>query len=489
LKFLIDTNIFIPLEPRSSSDLEALTKTTARLARLANEFGHSLYIHPAASFDVDRDGDQGRKKLRRIQLEKYPALPDPPEVSTQLEAILGRTSLGTNDWVDNQLIAAVAADSVDFLISEDVRIHKKARKLDFTDRVLTVTEAISLLLDLSEKVPSSPPAVLAVKAHAINSEDPILNGFRKDYLNFDQWLRKCKRQHRQAWIIKSDEEKLAALCIINHEKTPPGGLNGKVLKLCSFKVSDSHNGFRFGELMLKAVLDHAFENCYEWIFVTVFEKYSKLIELFEDFGFSKLDKKTNLGEIVLAKPLNPQIDDSKIKDSLVYHIRYGPRFFKTEGVSWYVVPIKHRYAQVLFTEAESQTPLFAGLYPSGNAIRKAYLCNSRVRSIIPGSILVFYRTEEYRGGIAIGVVEKTFVSSSSDDIVKIVSKRTVYSLEEIKTLCKHPVLVILFRQAQIFSPPISLNRLVNGAVFVRPPQSIKKLKEEGKQWLQEVVAM
>jgi L-amino acid N-acyltransferase YncA len=485
MKLLIDTNVFIPLEPTSPSDREVLTDTTAKLHKLSIEAGFQIFLHPAAKIDIDKDFDEARKSLRYILFEKYLTLPDPPSITSELESFLGPAPVGTNDWVDHQLIQALHEDAVDFLITEDRRLRNKARRLGLLSRVVSVTEAISLIEDLVERIPRPPPAVRPVKAHAIDPKDSIFESFRIDYPEFEEWFRKCRREHRQSWVIDGKAKQIAALCIINEEKHPPRPLSGKVLKLCSFKVSDNFNGFRFGELLLKAVFEHASKNQYEWIFVTVFEKYGKLIELLEDFGFSLLDKKTDLEELIFAKPLNPNIEETYL-EPLPYHIRFGPSHFRKDVPS-YIIPIQPKYANILFPEASSQVGLFQGAYPSGNSIRKAYLCHAKTKSIPDGSIILFYRSHFDRGLIALGIVEETFRSSSSDEIARAVGKRTVYSLDEINLLCQRMVLVVLFRQAKIFSPPIPTEQLIEGGLFKRPPQSIASVKEEALSWIQKEV--
>jgi hypothetical protein len=80
-------------------------------------------------------------------------------------------------------------------------------------------------------------------------------------------------------------------------------------------------------------------------------------------------------------------------------------------------------------------------------------------------VLLFYQSVTNRGAIALGIVEETLVSSSPDEVVRAVGKRTVYSLEEIRGLCRSPVLVILFRQARALAHPIPVEELVENGVF------------------------
>ena len=210
MKFLIDTNIFIPLEPTALSDIEAGTHKIVELARLVSEAQHQLYVHPAALSDIQRDSSEERRKLREILFKKYPCLPDPPAISENLKNILGYVKPDTNNWVDHCLIAALASDAIDFLVTEDGALRKKAARLNLHSRVATVAEATSIIQDLFDKVPRPPPAVRNIKVHALNEKDPIFQSFRQDYHNFDEWLKKCKREHRPAWVIDASKNHLAS---------------------------------------------------------------------------------------------------------------------------------------------------------------------------------------------------------------------------------------------------------------------------------------
>jgi hypothetical protein len=104
MKLLIDTNVFIPLEPTSHSDQEALTEVTAELHKLAIEAGFQIFLHPAAKIDIEKDSDKERKNLRHVLFEKYPSLPDPPHVSKERESIIGTPPYGSDDWVGKRTV-------------------------------------------------------------------------------------------------------------------------------------------------------------------------------------------------------------------------------------------------------------------------------------------------------------------------------------------------------------------------------------------------
>lgn len=489
MRFLFDTNILIPLEPTSPEDTEAGTPYAADLLRLIQECGQIACRHPSIRVDLARDKDVQRREMRLALLRKYPEVPHPPAVSNHLARIIGNSIQGSNEHCDDLLIAALFGDAVDWLVTEDIGIHKKAARVGIADRTLTVAAALQVVSDLSEKHVLPPPRVERTLAHALDMQDPILDGLRKDYFpEFDEWLKKCKRENRITWIVRNHEStKVAAFCIVNEEMAPPRELCGKVLKICTFKVSQESLGYRYGELLLKTIFEHAIENRYDWAFVTVFEHHPQLIKLLEDFGFSFLPERKSNGEIIFAKPMSEQAEDDITLSTIEYHVRYGPRRIRFSADSAYLVPIRPNYSDRLFPETSIQLPMFDDSNPCGSAIRKAYLCNSSIKSLRKGASLFFYRSEERQGLIAIGVVEETLHSRKPDEIARIVAKRTVYSLMDIETLCKQEVLVILFRQARVFSPEVRDVEVLNAGVMLKAPQSIMKIRKEGSAWIQTLI--
>ncbi len=488
MKFLIDTNIFIPLEPTGLSDVEPASLLASQFAQLVAQTGNQIYLHPAALADVRRDHLEERRSLRELLSTKYLMLPDPPPISQELETTLGRVSPEQHDWVDHLLLAALRADAVDYLVTEDRDLRKKATRLGLGERTTTTSEAISILHNLFDTVPRPPPAVKETKAHALDDADPIFQSLRSDYPGFDAWLRKCKRSHRQTWVIQGDEGHLAGLVIVKREEPPEFGLTGKVLKVCTFKVSEQYNGFRFGELLLKALFQYAKTNHYESMYVTVFEKHSSLLSLLEDFGFRDIGVKTSLRENVLAKRLSCTREERASIDPLAVNERFGPFTVKLEGIAAFAVPIMPVYHQLLFPEAEQQLELMPGTHAFGNSIRKAYLCNAVTRQIRPGASLWFYRSGDMHSLASLGVTEGTLVSRNPEKIARYVGKRTVYSFRDIEMMCKRDVLAILFRLCRILEPPVRLGELKANSVLSSPPRSIVRIPEKGVTWLQSRLA-
>jgi L-amino acid N-acyltransferase YncA len=485
MKFLLDTNVVIPLEPVPDGTVEDRSNTAARFHSSAVRQGHQVFVHPAMIEDIRRDPQEWRRELRRQQVRKYPVLERPPPLSASAREMVGSAVEGSNDWVDDQMLAAVYGNAVDYVVTEDQGLHRKARRLGCGERIATLAEAVALVSDLSDLAPAPPPAVESLPAYALDPSDPIFESFRIDYPGFDDWLARCQRQHRQSWTIRGETGRLAAVMIVKPEDDGlPQPLTGRTLKVCTIKVATEAQGLRYGELLLKVLFEYAVQNRYEWVYVTAFDKHAALIRLLEDFGFGALAAKTPLGESILAKRFTLPTGASSAEPPLDFHIRYGPPAVASSAVEWYAVPIQPRYTDILFPETEDQYRVLREVRPFGNAIRKAYLCHAGVRQIEPGSLLFFYRSEREQGFAALGVAESTVRSADPDEITRAVGKRTVYTLAQIQGMCEKPVLAILFRQARIIMPVLPAVQLLRQGVLNAAPQTITKIRRPGREWLQ-----
>lgn len=480
MRILIDTNVLIPLEPTSPEQIEELTKPAATLLRAIEDARYQLFIHPAMKVDVERDRDEGRRQLRELLLGKYLLLPAPPPVPASWTEILGSPEVHSNDWVDHQLLAAVRSNAVGVLVTEDLRIHRKAKRVGLNERVATVEEALGMLQGLRDRFAQPPPAVEFTFAHDVDAEDPFFDSLRGDYPPFDSWLRKCQEEHRRCWVVRGQGHHLAALCLIKDEEGVLG-FKGRTLKLCTFKVAPAHQGRRLGELLLKSVFEHVSKNGHAFVYVTAYERQGALMAVFEDFGF-RVEGRTETGELVLVKQLRA-VETSEQVAPLEFHVRHGPPAMRFEAPA-FIIPIEPRFHHLLFPDADSQLSLEPGAHPFGNGLRKVYLCRALTRQIGPGAPLLFYLSQSRKAVTVIGVAEQTLASADAREIAATVGKRTVFSLRDIEALCSNgEVLAIHFRQAVILKEPILLGDLCRHGVLNGPPQSITTVQQGGREWL------
>ena len=138
MKFLFDSNILIPAEPTAPADVEAKSPVVVGLLQLLGQGRHQVYLHPESNRELTESvRDPARAELRRLLLQKYLPLPSPPRVSAQLKAIIGDATPGSNNAVDDALLAAVYGDAVDYLVTEDARLLRKGRAASLGRRVLS----------------------------------------------------------------------------------------------------------------------------------------------------------------------------------------------------------------------------------------------------------------------------------------------------------------------------------------------------------------
>lgn len=488
MKILVDSNVIIAAYPKPGELPEAASSAANALLSLANEHGHTIYYHPLAwQYDFGNIKDAADRDWRKQITANLPDLPEPPLIQQAITNTCGNPAKGSNDWVDHNLLAAAVGHAVAMLVTEDDKIHQKARRLGLGERVAYIEDAVAAIRAFAPR-PAHPTLLpQQTLAHGLDVRDQIFESLRADYSGFDQWLEKCQEEHRICWTVQS-EGSLAALTIVKDETPAEFGPGGKTLKVCLFKVSEHHPGMRYGELLLKSVFDYAYINGYDSAYLTVLPKQQLLISSLAKFGFTDDGERKGV-ELVLAKRLKPVAEMPELLDPLDYHIRYGTKCYETNAPR-FIVPIEPRYHNVLFPETgpQHQMPVFGTLTPAGNSILKAYLSRGSIRQITPGAILYFYHSQDRRCIDVVGVAESTMVSRCQSEIASYVGKRTVYSPEQILEMTENgerEVLTILFRQARVLRPSVSFEQLKGAKVCQAPPQSIMQASASAAIWLKD----
>lgn len=163
MRFLLDTNILIPLEDSQIPLVDSL----ANFVRIAREHGHQLVYHPASEDDINRDAnlDRRAKTLQRLrQYTRLDARPTCPWNTPDSDA---------NDASDNEIIYALHCDAVHALVTEDRGIHDKAKARGLVGRVYTIQTAEDWLRRLHERQSVPLPNVEEVELYSLT---PCLGG-------------------------------------------------------------------------------------------------------------------------------------------------------------------------------------------------------------------------------------------------------------------------------------------------------------------------
>lgn len=477
MRFILDTNVLIPLEDSQV----ALAPSLANVVRLSQEHGHQLIYHPASERDIRRDSNDLRRERTLERLHQYVRLDG-------IQSCPWNVGVGNvHDIVDNEILYALESDAAHALITEDRGIHEKARARNLVDRVYTIQTAEDLLRRLHDAMHVHLPSIDDVPLHALSDrlDSPFFDSLRSGYAGFNDWFKERARRGRRAWVYWDEGGVLGALCIYarqeNERVTDAGSiLRGSALKLATFKVAANCRGKKIGELFLKAAFRYATANRLEHIFIHGDQDAQHfLFALLEDFGFEDIGVWGR--DRVLAKAHPNQPPESELPP-FEYVRKYYPHFKKGSEVRKFIVPIQPAFHRILFSDYESpsdrQMPLFRPSNAAGNAIKLAYLCHAQASALSPGDLVLFYRSSDEKALTSLGVVELYEGLQDPDAIVQRVRRRTVYSMDDIVAMARRPTKVMLFRLVKHFAKPVPQPWLKEESIVQGNIQSIREIKHE-----------
>ena len=473
-------------------DARPVQASLAELVRLSGEYSIGLFVDGANYDDVARDKDETRRVVTLSKLAKFQQLRGTPlPAEADLVAKFGAIN-NDSDRSDVRFLAALDAKAVDFVISQDIGLHRRGQRAGLGANIFTVEESLQWVKRLFGLKAVKLPYIVERKAYEIDKSHGIFEGLRADYPGFDTWFDKCRKEHRECWVLELDND-IGGLIIRKDETRAQAGTEGlgpKILKICTFKVRDEFLGEKYGELLLKQVLWFAQNNQYDLAYVTAFPKHAFLIDLLQAYGFKHTKTLAN-GELMLEKmfvngPLPPVP-----ADVIGFDREHYPRFFDGPDVRKFCVPIQPDYHRRLFPEIAFgiELPLFpsatfspmlahGAAHTPGNTIRKVYLCRAKITRLRPGDLVFFYMSkgEAYAASQSIttvGVVEQDANVTSAEELIKQTAKRSVFSAEDLAGMAPSPVSpvkMIDFLLVGHSQPPVSLATLVSADIFNgRPP--------------------
>lgn len=487
MRVLIDTNIFIYRE-----DNNVLPDNLQALLRILSETKGEILIHPLSFEDLKKDRNRERREIMLSKIRTYPFLEMPPNPQKDQE-YLG--AVGQKVRIDDTILYAVYKDAVDFLITEDRGIHKKAKRLGVDERVFLINEALSVLKNYTRKERIiSPPALKEDFVYNLILEDPIFDSLKEDYEEFGYWFKNISREGRKCWVHYKEDGSIGALLIYKFEYEPinstPPLPKKKRLKISTFVVTDV--GHKIGELFIKVAIDISIKNDLSEIYLTHFTRpEDRLVELISEYGFYKAAVNQR-GEEIFIKKIGVEAEVIEGLSPIEIAKRFYPCFYDGEHVKKFIIPIYPEYHNRLFTDFRGrQTNIIehaGGFIVEGNTIKKAYLSHSRIRKMECGDVVLFYCSKGQSRVTSIGVIESVTTGvQDAEKIIRLVGKRTVYSRDEIEEFAKNPTTVILFLHHFHLKNSLHLDVLKEMGVLTGAPQSIieidhdkyLKIKERG----------
>jgi len=483
LRFLLDTNILIPLQ----DSMAVLRPSLADFMRLCNAHGHQLLYHPASVDDINRDPDADRRARTLARLPQYTVLPEGSHCEWN-----DTPGLSANDACDNRILWALKQNAAHALVTEDQGLHRKARAHGLSSQVYYIQAADDWLKRLHEPASITLPNIEEVELHTLTPQldSNFFASIRGDYAGFNDWFRRVAMAGRRAWVYREPGQgEIHAICIFvaqtDEEITDDGQiLRGPALKLCTFKVGEAVRGRKVGELFLRAAFQYATQHQCEHIFLHAnARQQDHLTNLIEDFGFR--ERGPYRGDAVFVKD-HPVRAPGVQMDALEYVRRYYPHYIRGVDVEKFIVPILPVFHNILFPDWQVPGQALPAGHPLrhvGNAIKLAYLSNAGSRMPRPGDVVLFYRSHDHKAITTLGVIERYEVMGQADQIARLVSRRTVYSEAQIAQMTRQnqrgATKVMLFRLVKHFDNPVTYQQLQRPLRVVSGPiQSITHIPDE-----------
>jgi predicted nucleic acid-binding protein len=438
VKALLDTNILIHREAN-----KIINEEIGTLFNWLDRLHYEKCIHRLSVEELKKHSDPSVVKTIQTKIKNYNTLKTEAPETEDITQIRNKYDRNDNDGIDTSLLKEVYSNRVNFLITEDRKIHEKASDLGISDLVFTIDDFI-------EKVTAENPAlseykVLSVRKEYfgnINIKDPFFDSFKEDYDGFEEWFN--KKSDENAYICQSETGHILAFLYIKKEGSDesyadiePVFSHKLRLKIGTFKVIT--NGFKLGERFLKIIFDNALINNVDEIYVTLFhsrEEHDRLIGLLEDWGFSYHGiKKSGSGtEEVYTKNFRPNPDKEQPK------ITYP---FISNDRRYFIVPIYPEYHTELLPDSilNNESPQdYIENEPHRNAIQKVYISRSFNRDLAPGDIILFYRTGGYYKSVisTLGIVESVIDGISDEaEFIKLCRKRSVFTDSKLTEYWNH----------------------------------------------------
>lgn len=438
MRILLDTNIIIHREAN-----RVVNQDIGILFGWFDKLHYEKCIHPLSLQEIQKHKDAETVKTIETKIKNYNLLNTEAPETSEITNIRKKYDKNDNDAIDTSLLKEVYAERINYLITEDRGIHKKATELGIGDLVFSIDSFL-------EKVSAENPSLIDYKTLSVTKEHfgnidlegNFFDSFRSDYQDFDKWFN--LKSDEVAYVCKSEHGDILAFLYIkiededeNYSDIEPRFKKKKRLKIGTFKVIS--NGFKLGERFLKILFDNALINEVDEVYVTLFnctEEQERLIGLLVDWGFILHGlKHTPTGdEQVFIKDFRP--------DPVQEHPKQTYPFIKKDR-RYFIVPIYPSYHTELFPDSilNNESPDdFIENQPHRNAIQKIYISRSYYKDMRAGDIIVFYRTKTpgsnayYTSVVTtIGVVDDVFTSiKNSDEFISMCRKRSVFTDNQLK---------------------------------------------------------
>jgi predicted nucleic acid-binding protein len=481
MRILIDTNIIIHREAN-----RVYNEDIGLLFNWLDKLKFDKCVHPLSIEEISGHQDAIVVKTMKIKIANYNLLKT-VSADDQLIIKIRQSDKSRNDFIDTSILNEVYNNRVDYLITEDRGIHRKANFLGCSEKVFKIDAFLEKCI--AENPVLKNYQVLAVKKEYfgnINLNDVFFDSFKQDYTEFGNWFN--KKADNISYICVTDGNVKAFLYLKQEDNNEiyndiqPSFPQKKRLKIGTFKVTST--GYKLGERFLKVIFDNALQYNVEEIYVTIFNKRDeqlRLIYLLEDWGFKHWGTKTTDNGIEQVfvrdcKPL-PNIQQPKLTFPSV-----------SKNTTKWIVPIYPEYHTELFPDSilNNESPQnFTENEPYRNAIKKVYISRSINRNLNSGDLVLFYRTGGHYAGVVstIGVVDNIETNIRDENhFIELCRKRSVFDNTEIKKYWNwnknnRPFVVNFLYIDSFPMPKVNLKKLRGLNIIQNAPRGFEPLSD------------
>lgn len=435
-RVLLDTNIIIYREAN-----RVFNYSVGNLYSWIEKMGYIKLIHPLTIKEIEQYKDKDVQEIFKIKLDSYQKLSSSEVVNEEFKIKINEHSANEHDLIDNQLLFNTYIGNVDFLITEDKKMLRKAERLGIRDRVLAIGDFISLATRLNpELVDYKVLAVEKIRMGMINLSDKFFDSLREDYGkdNFNQWFR--KKCDEFAYICRDKKDELLGFLYLKEEGVDeyygditPAFAPKNRLKVGTFKTVAT--GFRLGERFIKIILDNAKIRKVDKVYVTLFdtrEEQTALKELLHKWGFFEYGVKGESKEIVLVKMMKKYDTTLSVKENF-------PNI--SSDVNIFYLPILAKYHTDLLPDLKIKTEKdrYIDQLAHRYALEKVYISFFYGKlDYRQGDILLIYRMgdiepKHYSSVLTgIGIVENVFCDFKNiEDYLSCCQNRSIFSEDEL----------------------------------------------------------
>ena len=155
MKALLDTNIIIHREAS-----RILNQDIGILFRWLDKGKYTKCVHPVTIEEIKKNSNKETASMLGVKLESYENLKIVSPLTDEVKKVSAKIDVNENDKNDTYLLNEVYCGRVDFLITEDRKIHTKAEMLGIADRVFKIDSFL-------EKVVSENPTLVDYKVLSV----------------------------------------------------------------------------------------------------------------------------------------------------------------------------------------------------------------------------------------------------------------------------------------------------------------------------------